>query len=285
MKKITGREMRKLIAAVTVMMLALVIAVIAYFMVDSIMTTNSNIEKNKEMVVDKTVITLRDVGGKVTSLSTDPQFIKYFDQETVQEIMKGDTAALYKLAVAFAIAVNPLEYAGVVEDGKVVDYRTQSGVVVNPAELPVEPPESDYQTLDSFGGRQGFFVSLFYPVDLSSYGFKSFYLNVIIDRTTEMQEIQDYFVKQRNDMIIRLSIVSVIAVILSILLTTLGLRYFTNKYVTEPVEKLNRMAGEIADGTFEGEVKVDRKSAYAALQGLLRSGQLILSKMDKDLNE
>jgi nitrate/nitrite-specific signal transduction histidine kinase len=124
---------------------------------------------------------------------------------------------------------------------------------------------------------------VFYPIDLGNYGFDEFYVNIIVDRTEDMREIEEYFVDQRNDLILRMSIVSGIAVLLTLLLTTIGLRYFTRKYVMDPLEELNRMAEEIADGTFEGAVEVDADSAYAALQGLLRSGQLILRKMDSDI--
>jgi len=108
-------------------------------------------------------------------------------------------------------------------------------------------------------------------------------VNMIVDRTDELATVEKYFEDQRNDLILRLSIASVIAVILSLLLTTFGLRYFTRKYVVNPIEELNRTAEEIADGTFEGEVQVDEESAYAALQGLLRSGQKVLRRMDEEI--
>lgn len=82
-----------------------------------------------------------------------------------------------------------------------------------------------------------------------------------------------------------MSIAAIIAIILTLLLTTLGLRYFTNKYVARPIEELNRAAEEIAEGTFDGELEVDKDSAYAALQGLLRSGQKVLQKMDEEMRE
>lgn len=126
-------------------------------------------------------------------------------------------------------------------------------------------------------------MAISYPLDPSNYGFGEFHVNMIVDRTQEMQEVEDYFVSQRNDLILRMSIASVIAIILTLLITTFGLRYFTGKYVTDPIDRLNRMAEEIAGGTFAGEVEADEGSAYAALQGLLRSGQLILRRMDKEI--
>jgi len=64
-------------------------------------------------------------------------------------------------------------------------------------------------------------------------------LNMIIDRTEELADIEEYFQEQRNDLILQLSIAAIIAIILTLLLTTLGLRYFTNKYVARPIEELN----------------------------------------------
>ena len=108
---------------------------------------------------------------------------------------------------------------------------------------------------------------------------------MIVDRSEELAVVTDYFEEQRNDLILRMSIVSVIAIVLSLLLTTLGLRYFTRKYVVNPIEELNRTAEEIADGTYQGEVKVDENSAYSALQGLLHSGQKVLSRMDQEMQD
>jgi uncharacterized protein YneF (UPF0154 family) len=279
MKRISGKEMRKLIYAITAMTLALIIGVIAYFMIDIVVTTNHNIEDNKQMVVEKSVMTLQDVGDAVGSLSTKTEFLQLFNKELLQSILMGNMEGLYDLTLTLAAGFNNLEYAGVVVDGEVVDYQTAKGVEVDIGELPTESPEGNYTILDEFGGKEGVYVSFFYPIELSAYGFETFYLNMVVDRTEEMQEIEGYFTDQRNDLIVRMSIVSVIAILLSLLLTTIGLRYFTRKYVMDPLEQLNRMAEEIADGTFEGIVEVDEDSAYAALQGLLRSGQLIVERM------
>ncbi|MDY6793761.1 MAG: hypothetical protein SWK76_00550 [Actinomycetota bacterium] len=95
---------------------------------------------------------------------------------------------------------------------------------------------------------------------------------MIVDKTGEPADIEVYFEDQRNDMIVRLSIGAALASILSLLLTTFGLRYFTRKYVVTPIDELIRMTEEIVAGTFEGDVEVDEESAYAALQELLSSG-------------
>lgn len=275
--------MRKLILAVTLMTLVLVLGVIAYFMIDVILTSNNNIEKNKQMVLDETVVTIRDLGGHTGQISNNTKFLGMLNQDLLSQVLQGNDETLYELVLQIASIATELEYVAVIHDGEVVTYLTPSGLDVDPSELPAMPSEKDYVVLDSLGGKEGFFVSVFYPIDLANVGFEEFYVNDIVDRTAEMQEIDDYFVAQRNDLIVRMSIAAGIAILLTLLVTTLGLRYFTNKYVMEPVEELNRMAEEIADGTYEGEVEVDKGSAYAALQGLLRSGQLILRRMDKEI--
>lgn len=111
------------------------------------------------------------------------------------------------------------------------------------------------------------------------------YGNLIMDRTEEMAAIEDYFHQQRNGFLVRLFIAAGVAVLFSLFLTTYALRYFTRKYVTRPIEELNREAQEIMEGTFEGEVKVDESSAYAPLQALLRSGQKVLQRMERELDK
>ncbi len=283
MKRVTGKEMRKLVLAVTLMTLLLVLGVIAYFMADVILTTNENIEKNKQIVLDKTVNTIKDLGKHTGTISTNMEFLELLNEDVLNRIMQGEADYLYQLVMQMAAMSNPLEYVGVIEDGEVVTYLTPSGLDVDLGELPAVPPDEDHVVMDSLAGEEGFFVSVFYPIDLSGYGFEEFIVNDIVDRTAEMREIDDYFVSQRNDLIVRMSVAAGIAVLITLLITTLGLRYFSGKYVMEPVEELNRMAEQIADGTFEGEVVVDKDSAYAALQGLLRSGQVILRKMDGEI--
>jgi hypothetical protein len=285
MKHKTGKEMRKLMMAVSVSVLLLVLAIIAYFMVDIIVTTNNNIEKNKDLVIEQSVLSLVQIGEKITELAESPAVVNLFNQEDVNKIMSGDMQAFYELIDRFAILFYPIEYVGMVRDGEVVSYATTTGVEIDPKEMPTEPPAGDYETLDSLGGEEGVYVSVFYLVDLKYPGLEPFYVNMIVDRTDEMAAVTEYFEDQRNSMILRMSIVSVIAIILSLLLTTFGLRYFTRKYVVNPIEELNRTAEEIADGTFEGEVQVDEESAYAALQGLLRSGQKVLSRMDEHIQD
>jgi len=282
----SGKEMRDLMLAVSLSVLVLVLAIIAYFMIDTIVTTNDNIEANKQLVIDQSVLALTEVGENISGMTGSPAMIGMFNQELMDDILAGEWETFYTLIGDIAINFYPIEYVSVIRDGKVVYYETERDYNIDASEMPAQPPEEgDYETLDRLGDEEGLFISVYYPVDMSMASLGDFYVNMIVDRTAELAAVDDYFTQQRDDLVLRLSIAAVIAIILSLLLTTLGLRYFTRKYVVNPIEELNRTAEEIMDGSFEGEVQVDEDSAYSALQGLLRSGQKVLSRMDEELKE
>lgn len=287
MKRRTGNEMRRLMLAVSATTLILVMAIIAYFMVDTIVTSNRNIEKNKQLVIEQTAVSLTEISENINTLLSSPATLEIFNQDLVLEFIKTHDFNLFnELANKIALGFYPIDYSAVIRGGELVRYDARSGLDIDPSEMPVEPHEGDYEVLHSLGGKEGFYVSAFFPIDLNIVGLdETLYINMIMDRTREYREIESYFKDQRNDLIVRMSVVSALAVVLSLLLTTLGLRYFTRKYVVDPIEELNRTAEEIAGGTFKGEVEVDENSAYAALQGLLRSGQKVLCRLDDELQD
>ncbi|MBC7231401.1 MAG: hypothetical protein H5T74_13555 [Actinobacteria bacterium] len=283
MKTKTGKEMRKLMVAVSAVTLALVLAVIAYFMVDVILTTNRNIERNKELVVEESVFTLTGIGDNINAMSGDMRMAGMFNEKTMYEIIKGNWEVFYDFIGDFAINFYPLDYIGIIRGGRPVAYRTSSDFDIDPDDITTLPALNDYLTLDRIGDREGLFISILYPIDLSVIGLEEFQINMIIDRTEAMRSVERFFRDQRNNLVARLTAVSIVAVALSLLITTLVLRHFTRKYVAKPIEELNRTAEDIIAGTHEGEVQVDEDSAYAALQGLLRSGQKVLRRMDEEM--
>lgn len=281
----SGKEMRQLALAVSLSVLVLLLAIVAYFMVDVIVTTNGNIENNKERTIEESVRLLYDMSSRMDMTKIGPEALQLFNPQITQQIMGGDFDAMYDYALRVVMLFYPVIYAGVIADGRLMAYDAYSGLTVDPAQLPVTPPQGEYETFSRLGDREGFFVSVFVPINLSAMGLKNIYINLVVDRTKELSQIETYFKDQRNDLILRLSIAAAIAIILSLLLTTLGLRFFTRKYVVKPIEELNRTAEEIAEGTFEGEVEVDEGSAYAALQGLLRSGQKVLRQFGDTMRD
>ena len=285
MKGKTGKEIRQLMISVTLSVLALLICIIGYFLLDVIVTTNKNMEEDKEKLIAASVSSLRDMKAALTMTGVNSKVLKLFNPELIEKILGGDTQTLYEYGVDMALSFYPVDYVGIINGGKLVHYGLRGGAKIDPGEMPVHPPQGDYATHDELFGRKGFFISVFMPLDLSAIGIGDgdIKVNMIVERTQELAAIEEYFSDQRNSLIARLSIISAAAIILSILLTTIGLHYLTRKYVVRPIEELNRTAEEIADGVFVGEVRVDEDSAYAALQGLLRSGQKVLQRMDEDM--
>lgn len=285
MKGKTGKETKKLMLSVTLSVLALLICIIAYFMLDVIVTTNRNMEEDKEKLIAASVSSLRDMKTALTITGVNSKILKLFNPEIVDKILAGNVQMLYEYGVDIALSFYPVDYVGIINGGKLVHYGLRGGMQIDPGEMPVRPPQGDYATHDELFGRKGFFISVFMPLDLSAIGIGDgdIDVNMIVDRTRELAAIEEYFSAQRNNLIIRLSIISATAIVLSILLTTIGLLYLTRRYVVRPIEDLNRTAEEIADGVFTGEVQVDGDSAYAALQGLLRSGQKVLQHMGEGM--
>jgi nitrogen fixation/metabolism regulation signal transduction histidine kinase len=286
MQRKTGKEMKQLMVAITLSALVLTLAIIAYFMTDAIVTTNKNIESDKQKMVEQSVSTLNDMAKMASMTNFGPDMFSLFNPEIVQRAVAGDMEFIYQMTANIVSSFYPVDYVGVIKDGEVVAYKSKENAPIDVQGMPTEPPQGNYDTLDKLGDREGFFVSVFVPLDLSLLGQKgTVYINVIADRTDQLATIDNYFTNQRSSMIWRLSIAAIIAIILSVLLTTLGLRYFTEKYVVKPIEKLNQTAEAIMDGSFEGEVEYDEGSSFAALQGLLRSGQRVLRKMDDEIKE
>ena len=274
--------------AISLLVLLLVLAIISYFMTDITITYNRNIVDNREKVIQESVRGLQDMNSlMVLSSGISPELMEVFNKDLLKEMMGGDLDALYRAGVVVGINMYPIDYVGFIADGKLMKYGTRKGVSVDPTELSTTPPEGDYQVLDRLGGSEGFFISVFMPVDLSILGLEegSIYVNMIVDCSEEMKGIETYFRDQRNSLLARLFIAAAVAIIASLLVTTFGLRYFTRNYVLDPIEKINRQAREIMEGTFRGEVEVEERSAYAPLQGLLRSGQKVLARMDEELRE
>lgn len=285
MNRKTGREMKRLIIAISISTLSLVMAIIAFFIIDVTVTANNNIKENKAKMIDQSVLLLKQISSNLLEIEKSFGLMKYFNKDLASQIAAGNLSILYEMAADMAITLYPVDYVAIINDGEIKEYGARDGMDIDPATMRSTPPDGGYEALDSLGDQKGFFVSVWYHADLGNLGIGQFDANLIVDRTKEATEIEAYFNHQRDSLLLGMLIAAGISIILTILLTTFVLRYFTRKYVVMPIEKLNRTAEEIADGSFQGEIEVDPHSAYAALQGLLRSGQKVLRKMDEEMKE
>ena len=279
-------EMNKLIWWFVTPVFILVAIILGFFLIDGIMSSNNNAKHAKQLLIDQTVESYRRLGENFQSMNFDQDVMKLLKQDFIEAFFEGDVGPAYDLIMNITVMASPADYVALVEDGNIYDYSVKPGVTVDPEELLTNPPPNDYKIVESFGNKKGTLLYAFYPIDLSVVGLSSeIYISSVFDLTSQVEEIDAYFRDQRNDDIIKLAIAGLVALLFFSLLSVFWLRYLIKKYIAEPMERLNTMAEEISAGAFDGEVEVDESSDFAALQGLLRSGQLILRKHDQDLDK
>jgi methyl-accepting chemotaxis protein len=278
-------EMNKLLWSFTIPVLLLVAMIVVAYLVYGVVNSNNNAEHTKKLLIEQSVRSYQSFGVNFQNLTKlSPELLNQFNKDIVKAAYGGDPKPLYGLTKYLMLLTNPAKYVVVIENGKIVDSAAAYGTTVDEKELPTTMPEKGYLILDNFGGQKGTFLDLFSAIDLAKLGIQAkFEVSFIIDFTEQVKQIDEYFQNQKRDTIIGLVITGIIALILFGLLSIFWLRYLINKHIRKPVEELNTMAQDISEGTFEGEVAVDENSDFAALQGLLKSGQLILRKMDEKM--
>lgn len=287
MKRERGSEMNRLLWSFTIPVLFLVAVIVGFYLAEGIVSANNSAKHTKQLLIDQTVQSYKRIGENFQTMNFSMELVKYFNPEMLQAILDGNAVPLYGLSKSIMGITSPAEYVAVIADGQIKDQTTGSGTTVNTSQLPTSPPPGDYKTLDSFGGTKGTYVDVFYPIDMSKVGnaIPKFYVSAVFNVTAQINDINKYFSDQKQTTVIALSTTAAVALLLFALLSTFWLRYLISKYIRRPVEELNTMAEEVAAGTFQGEVVVDRDSDFAALQGLLKSGQLILRKFNEKMDD
>jgi hypothetical protein len=281
----TKSEMSKLLWSFTIPVFILIAAILALFLVDSIMSTNNNAELTKKLLINQIVDSYRRLGENFQSMNFNPEVLKLLSPDMLQAFARGDVDPVFALIMNVSVMASPAEYVALVKDGSIYKYSAKSGVTVKPEQLLTSPPPNDYKIIKEFGGKEGTLLYAFYPIDLSIVGLDSkIYISSVFDITEQVKEIDSYFNEQKRDNIIKLVVAAIIALVVFGLLLLFWLRYLIKRFIAGPINQLNTTAEEIVAGTFEGEVEVDQSSDFSALQGLLRSGQLILRKHDEDLS-
>jgi len=285
MKHKSSSEMSKLLWTFTIPVLFLAALIVGFYLVYGIANANHNAKRTRELLIEQAVDSYKHYGNNFQNLSgLSPELLKQFNPDLLKSLLSGDPTPLYGLAKNIATLSTPAIYVAIVKDGKIIDSTNASGRTVDAGKLPTSAPSSGYVMLDSFGNKKGSFLDLFVVAKLSKIGLPgSFSVSSVFDLTSQLKKADKYFQDQKRNTVISLIITGIVALILFGLLSTFWLRYLINKYIRKPVEELNTIAQDIAAGTYQGEVVVDENSDFAALQGLLKSGQLILRKFDENM--
>lgn len=287
MKLKSKSEMSKLLWSFTIPVLLLVSLIVVAYLIHGIVDADNNAKHTKKLLIEQAGSSYKRFGENFKNMSGfSPELLHLFNPDITKAILSGDPLPLYRLTKHIMTLASPAEYLAIITDGKIVDSINPSGATVDTSKLPTSVPANGYVMLGSFGDRKGSFLDFFTPVDMTKLGLQTkFVASTIINLTDQVKEVDRYFQDQKRDTVISLIIAGIIALILFGLLSTFWLRYLINKYIRKPVQELNTMAEDIAAGTYQGEVVVDENSDFAALQGLLKSGQLILHKLYENMGD
>lgn len=278
MKERGGHEMRKFLLYVSALVVVLIVAVILYTTLDSINRINQAAEREKDSVEEALVSYLAVSAEASAGLARDPIISRVFSEEMTGSFARGDMSMISEFLAAILRPLYDAEYVAVVVDGEVAAASVEKGSGFDdfPVEMPGDGDEVTYEVLDSLGGVEGYFISFYRPFTMP--GVDGF-LNFVVDRTEQIEAIDAKYDAERSDLITRQIIIGAVAILAALLITLLGVRILTRRYITGPIEELAKNSHQIMQGTFDGEVAVVEDSDYADIQRLLQSGKVLMEKM------
>lgn len=280
MKTRGGHEMMRFLVYVTILVVLLVAVVILFTTLDAINRINDSAEREKNNVIDQLVDYLASSAEASAEIGMDPVASRYFSEELTSSFMQLNMAPVAEFLTAITRPLYGAEYVVFVIDGEVLGSTVEKNLDFDefPTELPEEGDEGEevqYEILEEFAGEEGFFLSFYRSFTMP--GVDGF-LNFTLDRSEQIEAIEQAYEDEKSDLITRQVIIGVVAVVVALLLSLLGVRYLARRYITGPIDELASVSHSIMEGTFEGEVQVEEGSDYADIQRLLQSGKVILDR-------
>ncbi len=263
-----GREMRRFLTIVSLIVGTLIIAVVAVSTLSSIGTLQRNRQKAKDQVINQSLA----FGGLSMEQMPIPwvgqppdrvaKAVAYFDPAKVAAVGAGDSAVLYGVVVDFFGLLYGINAQLITLDSQVMAGYFPEGVSEEDFPPPIEG--QSYQVVDHFGAQQGHFIAWYIPMTVKPDLHPM--ITWIIDRTTEFDQIESSFISDRNSLVVRQLIIGGAALLLAFLVIIFIFRYLAKRYIIGPIAAISTTAQGIMNGTFTGEVVVDSRSDYAALQ-------------------
>jgi HAMP domain-containing protein/competence protein ComGC len=279
MKTRGKHEMRRFLVLVSVLVVLLVIGVIAFTTWDAVSRINDAAEREKENVVQSQLDFYMESSEASSGLQMDPVITGSLNPSMMECFGQGDITPMLDFLTAIIRPMYTAEYVTYVYEGDIESSSVDEGVDVSelPTSMPGETDEIHYEILDEFSEKEGYFISIDRPFNMP--GMPGAFMNLLIDRTEQIEAIDAVYDADKSDLITRQIIIGIIAIVLALLITTFGVYYLTKRYITGPIEAIADTSHQIMEGTFEGEVEVEEESDYADLQRLLQSGKKLLDKM------
>ncbi len=275
MKEHGGHEMRNFLLLVSALVVVLIVAVILYTTFDSINRINRDAERAKENVEQSLVDFYVESTEASKGMYRNPVIIESLNPNLMESFAEGDQTPMRDFLTALLRPVYTAEYVVYISEGDIVS--SSLGKDVDESQLPTTMPEDtgeiQYEILDEFNGKEGYFFSVYLP-----FGTEGEFMNLLIDRSEQIEAIDAVYEEEKSSLITRQITIGFVAIAVALLLSLLGVRYLAKRYITGPIDELAAVSHSIMEGTFEGEVAVEEDSDYADIQRLLQSGQIILDR-------
>jgi hypothetical protein len=281
MKKPKGHEMRSFLIAASALVAVLIVAIVIITTVNAVKTLDQEQAKAKQKDVDNVINMAKGTATSLKEVEKDPRMLQFISPEMIKSATSGENIKPFMDSTIFITrAVGSAEYAAYITDGKVYAIAPRMGFSMDGIEVPTEIPDSGYTILDELGGQPGYFLQIFSVNNYPGLGPNQFSISVL-DRTSQMKAIDDYYATERSNLIKKQLLIGLIGLVLALAVCLIGLRLLTRHYITGPIDELKHMSRELMEGNLDTEVVVDEKSDFADLQRLLQSGKLLLGKMDE----
>jgi len=278
MKEHGGHEMRNFLLLVSALVVVLILAVILYTTFDSINRINQAAEREKDNVEQSLADFYVESTNRSMGMSRNPVIIESINPAMMESLGKGDVTPMLDFLTALLRPVYTAEYVAYIFQGDIVASSVGEGIEESqlPTTMPEETDEIQYEILDEFNGKEGYFFSVYLPFSMP--GSEGAFMNLLIDRSEQIEAIEQAYEDEKSDLITRQIIIGVVAIAVALLLSLLGVRFLARRYITGPIDDLTYVSHSIMEGNFKGEVQVEEDSDYADIQRLLQSGKIILDR-------
>jgi len=272
-----GNEMRKYMIAIAVTVILLITAMIVYTTLDSIRRIDKELEMERERVIMQLVDYINTSLEEVAVTGTTEFMEGIINPVLFNSTNPADQLRVLQFVMDMLRAQYSCDYLAFISDGVVLIRSVKEGLDIQ--DLPSEMPEEGYEVLSELGGRKGTFISVFNIMELGP--LHGTYVDLVVDRTEEVDAMEDFYSQEKSSLVTRQIVTGIIALVVALLITTLGVYFLTRRYITAPIATLTKTSHGIMDGTFEGEVEVVEESDYVDIQRLLQSGKVLMEKMEE----
>ena len=234
-----GREMKRFLMLISVILSLLIIIIIAFTTTDAINTLNKSRQKAEDQVIQE-VVGLGTLssdqllpGGSGNSAAT-----QYLSLAPFMAYAAGDPSGVYGFLLNFLGPIYGVMGGTISADGQVLASSLPEGINAN--DVPAASGDANhYQVVDHLGSQQGHFIVWYIPWVAPIPGTNQMpTLAWIIDRTNQINGINSDYSKDRTSLLVRQLSIGAGALILSLIIVLLGVWLLSRKYIIDPMTRM-----------------------------------------------